>query len=150
MLALALVVAAFLPSKGVLVPQQSLAGIHLGDTPAAVRAAVGSRYTVCGSCDQRTWLYFGATRESGLGVGFRGGRVAAVYTLGSPAGWRSTDGLRVRRLAEPLPPRYRKVAACYGYIARSQRTSTSVTTVFVIDDHVSGFALTRPSEPVCR
>jgi hypothetical protein len=150
MLALALVVAAFLPSKGVLVPQQSLAGIHLGDTPAAVRTAVGGRYTVCGGCAQKTWFYFGATRESGLGVGFRGGRVSAVYTLGSPAGWRSTDGLRLLQLTERLPPRYRKVAACYGYIARSERTPRSVTTIFVIDNYVSGFALTRPTEPVCR
>src|SRR4051812_29598847 len=116
MLALAVFLAAVLPPNGLLVPHQSLAGVRLGDTPAHVRATVGTRYTVCTSCAQPRWFYFPATRESGPGVSFRRSRVAAVYTLGSPKGWRSTEGLRVGKPAEPLPERYAKVAACYGYV----------------------------------
>lgn len=150
MLALALVLAAVLPPHGLLVPHESLAGIHLGDTPAQVRKAVGTRYSPCTACSEPTWFYFTSSRESGLGVAFRNRRVAAVYTLGSPQGWRSADGLRVGRMVEQLPKRYAKVAACYGYVGRSDRSATAVTTVYLIESYVSGFALTLPSEPVCR
>ena len=47
-----------LPKKGVLVSNQSLAGIQLGDTRAAVRKLWGGRFTRCGSCTPETWSYF--------------------------------------------------------------------------------------------
>jgi hypothetical protein len=157
MLALVLAIAAFLPSHGVLMPQQSLAGVRLGDTPAQVRATIGTRYSVCKTCDSPSWFYF--TRadfrggENGLGVSFRKGRVAAVYTLGYPVGWRTTQGLKVgqeqKRLIElyggSLSPK-----ECVGYMAHSKRGPKAVTTYFTMETFVSGFALTLPSEPVCR
>lgn len=151
MVALALVLAAMLPSQGVLVPHRSLAGVRLGETPAAVRAHVGRADSLCKACDEPTWFYFSRSGDrTGLGVTFRHDRVAAVFTLGSPPGWRSTDGLRIGRLTLPFPRRYPKVVACYGFVAHSVRRPTAVTSVFTIDQYVSGFALTVPSESVCR
>lgn len=151
MVVLALVLATMLPSQGVLVPHQSLAGVRLGDGPATVRAHIGKADSLCQACDEPTWFYFSRSGDrTGLGVTFRNARVAAVYTLGSPPGWRSTDGLRVGKLTLPFPTRYPKVAACFGFVAHSVRRPTAVTSVFTIDSYVSGFALTAPSEPVCR
>jgi hypothetical protein len=152
-LALALAVVALLPTKGVLVPAQSLAGVRLGDTPAEVRAQVGRHYSVCRSCDAPSWFYFASRgfsgAESGLGVTFRSGRVVAVYTLGVARGWRSTSGIRVgdeqARLARSL-----RLTPCIGFTAHSVRGPRSVTTYFTQEQRVSGFALTRPSETVCR
>jgi hypothetical protein len=157
MLALALAVVAFLPAKGVFVPNESLAGIHLGDSPAQVRAAVGTRYTVCRGCARPSWFYLEPAgfkgAESGLGVTFRDGRVVAVYTLGMPRGWHSTTGVEVgddqSRLSR-LYGRSLKLTECIGFMAHSTRRPGSVTTYFTQESFVTGFALTVPSETVCR
>jgi hypothetical protein len=157
MLALALAVAAFLPSNGVLVPNESLAGIRLGDTPAHVRATIGSSYTVCRGCARPSWFYLRpkgfAGAESGLGVTFRDGRVVAVYTLGMPRGWHSSTGVAVGDDQSTLNRRYGgslKLTTCIGFMAHSTRRSGTVTTYFTQESFVSGFALTVPSETVCR
>jgi hypothetical protein len=157
MVALALVLAAFLPSKGVLVPNQSLAGVHLRDTPAQVRAAVGTRYSVCKSCASPSWFYFRegtfSGGETGLGVSFRHNRVAAVYTLGYPVGWRTAQGLKVGQDPERMRTLYGRslrLTECVGYMAYSARGTKAVTTFFTMESFVSGFALTLPSESVCR
>jgi hypothetical protein len=152
MLTAALALALSLPSPGVFVPHESLAGVHLRDTPTAVRARVGKGYTVCKGCDRPTWFYFSKSLESGLGVTFRNNRVAAVYTLGSPPGWRTSQGLRIGQETERIATLYgaTRMSGCIGYQARSVRRTTSVTTIYSIESYVSGFALTLPSEPVCR
>jgi hypothetical protein len=156
MLVLALAAAVFLPSHGVLVPSESLAGVRLGDTPAQVRAAVGTQYTVCKGCDRRSWFYFKPagwrTGETGLGVSFRRNRVSAVYTLGSPRGWRTAQGLKIGQLQERVRPLYGelRMTSCIGYSALSIRRPRAVTAIYTIEAVVSGFALTLPSEPVCQ
>jgi len=157
MLAAALAAAALLPAQGVLVPQQSLAGIRLGDTPARVRTAVGTRYEHCRSCAAPTWFYFRTNgfqgAETGLGVTFRANRVVAVYTLGMPRGWRATTGIRVGDEQKRLLKLYGsslKLTPCIGFMAHSMRRASTVTTYFTQDAFVSGFALTRPGETVCR
>ena len=157
MLAAALAAAALLPAQGVLVPTQSLAGVRLGDTPAQVRAVVGSGYQRCRPCAAPTWFYFRTNgfqgAETGLGVTFRSGRVVAVFTLGMPRGWRTTAGIRVgddqHRLAK-LYGSSLKLTPCIGFMAHSMRRASTVTTYFTQDAFVSGFALTRPGETVCR
>src|SRR4051812_14692911 len=98
---LAAAVVAALPVHGVLVPGRSLAGVHLGDSTAAVRARLGAGYGVCESCTATTW-YFTYRRftQQGLGVEFRRGRVAAVFTLWEPAGWHASTG---QRFGDPAP-----------------------------------------------
>jgi hypothetical protein len=156
-LALALVVAAAsLPSHGVLVPFDSLAGVRLGETRAQVRTTIGTRYTVCTSCDEPSWFYFTGAGfqggETGLGISFRGDRVAAIYTLGQPRGWRTAQGLRIGEDQARLRKLYGrlKLNECVGFMAHSAQKRGTVTTFFTTESFVSGFALTAPGEPVCR
>src|SRR5262245_53148658 len=86
-----------LPTRGILTPGESLAGVHLGDTVAKVKRLWGSNYKVCPSCKAPTWLYFYSRGEPlGAAVRFsKQGRVVAVFTLGAPDGWRTAEGLLV-------------------------------------------------------
>lgn len=153
--ALALVLAASgVPHHGVLTPGKTLAGVGLGDTPSAVRARWGARYRVCGRCRERTWYYLAepATGDpSGVGVSFRRGGASAVFTLGSPPGWRTREGLRVGDDVARVRSLYGSVTptVCIGYRALSMRRGAAVTSIYAIGESVYGFALTRPGEPVC-
>ncbi len=143
------------PHHGVLVPGRSLAGVGLGDTAAAVRARWGDRYRVCGRCRERTWFYLSdaATGDpSGVGVSFRRGRASAVFTLGSPPGWRTREGLRLGDDVARVHTLYGDLSTkvCIGYRALSMRRTGAVTSIYATGESVYGFALTRPGEPVCR
>ena len=56
-LLLAAPAAAGLPQAGKLVPGRSLGGIRLGQSPRAVRAALGTFYGSCRSCERQTWYF---------------------------------------------------------------------------------------------
>ena len=140
-----------LPTDGVFVPGKSLAGVALGDTTADVRAQWGSHYTVCEGCNPTTWFYFdSATSDAGVAVAFRQGQVTAVFTLGSPEGWHTTDGLRVGEIFATFNDPRGTTTACSGYGAISTRSADAVTSILTQGQAVYGFALTRPSQPVCR
>jgi hypothetical protein len=143
--------ASSLPRHGVLVPGKSLAGVALGATPTTVRARWGANYRVCGRCAETTW-YFTFAQATGVGVSFRGGHASAVFTLGSPAGWRTRDGLRVGDALDRVQALYGTLSwrPCIGYQALSRRQAAAVTSIYATGDSVYGFALTRPREPVCR
>ena len=147
--------AASLPREGVLVPGKNLAGVRLGDTPLRVRARWGTGYRTCGRCTTRTWYftYERATGEPfGVGVSFRRGRVTAVFTLGSPRGWRTREGLRLGDGIDRAHQLYGDLSwrACIGYRALSMRDAGVVTSIYASGESVYGFALTRPREPVCQ
>jgi len=143
---------AAVPAKGVLSPGKSLGGVKLGDTTAAVRARWGSRYELCRVCERTTWLYTSPARRTGAAVSFRSGRVTAVFTLGSPAGWRTTQGLELGDATTHAMDLYKGFAwnRCIGYGALSLRGRNVVTSIYTYGESVYGFALTRPSEPVCQ
>jgi hypothetical protein len=88
----------------------------------------------------------------GAGVVFRNGRVTAVFTLGAARGWHTTGGVRVGQLLarwnDPAPST--TATACSGYGALSTRSANTVTSILTIGQSVYGFALTRPSEPICH
>jgi hypothetical protein len=135
-----------LPHHRVLVPATSLGDVRLGEPERAVRAHLGTTYRVCAHCRETTW-YFDA-----VGVSFRRARVSAVFTLGSPPGWRTREGLRlgagigrVRELYGPV-----RSTLCIGYMALSMRRARAVTSIYATGESVYGFALTRPGEPVCQ
>jgi hypothetical protein len=87
---LAATAAAGLPKAGVLVPEQSLGGARLGESPRAVRAALGTFYGRCRGCPRRTWYFtYAPLDKHGLAVEFTGGRVSGLYTLWRPAGWHA-------------------------------------------------------------
>lgn len=143
------------PKQGVLVPGLSLGGVKLGETSAAVRARWGGRYALCGVCEGTTWLYTYPTGSpTGAAVTFRKGLVAAVFTLGAPIGWHSREGLAVGASLDRIDTLYdfdrMKYSRCIGYGALSMRRPTVVTSIYTHGEIVYGFALLRPSEPVCQ
>jgi hypothetical protein len=145
---------AALPVKGVLVSGHSLGGISLGDTPADVEATWGTAYSVCKGCTLTTWYYTYATRPVGAGVVFdRTDHVVAVFTLGSPFGWRTEKGLPlgqdIHELTALYPAPRMDYRACIGYSALSQRQGSTVTSIYTQAEVVYGFALTAPGRPVC-
>jgi hypothetical protein len=147
--------AAKLPTNGVFRIGNSLAGIHLGDTPAMVKARWGTDYKLCRSCAARTWLYLirGAESPVGAAVSFRSGRVAALFTLGTPLGWHSAEGLKLGGSVEDIPSVYTADLdwnVCIGYGALSVRKDNVVSSIYTQGTVIYGFALTRPSEPICQ
>ncbi len=144
-----------LPSRGVLVVGQSLAGVRLGQSQAKVKAILGSRYTLCvkSPCTDPTWLYFYPTGEPvGAGVRFRNNKVVAVFTLGATPGWKSTDGLTVADPASKVYELYGnpKYSKCIGFEALSMRGNGVVTTFYLTSGVIYGFALTIPGLTVCQ
>jgi len=144
-----------LPRHGVLVPGTSLAGVRLGATTTAVRARWGSGYRVCDFCAETTWYFTYERRPGeplGVGVSFRHRRASAIFTLGTPTGWRTREGLRLGDGIERVQALYDGLLwkACIGYQALSMRRAGVVTSIYASGEFVYGFALTRPGEPICQ
>jgi hypothetical protein len=109
-----------LPVRGILHPGRSLAGIQLGDTMARVKQLWGHNYKVCQGrqCPYPTWYYIYPKGEPlGASVRFKNGKVVTIFTLGSPIGWRTAEGLIIGS---------RSIAA-RSSTASSRRTSASAT-----------------------
>ena len=152
-LALAGAAAAAPPTRGVLVPGQSLGGLRLGMRPAEVRAAWGSDFGRCRSCHNPTWYFtYAPFTPQGAGVEFRGGRVAAIFTLWSPSGWRTTKRLRIGDPVARVTQLYGALPRleCGGYYALVQPRARATTAFYVLDDKVWGFGLNRAGVPACR
>lgn len=149
-----------LPLRGVLVPGKSLAGVGLGDTAKTVVSAWGKRYRVCTTCNDRssgrkTWFYTYLTNAQSLGAAVtfsKQGKVVAVFTLGSPAGWRTQEGLQLGEQIDRVQDLYGTLnwRVCIGYGALSMRKPGIVTSIYTNGEAVYGFALTAPAEPVCQ
>lgn len=142
-----------LPARGVLTPGKSLGGVKLGDTQAAVKARWGASYTRCAVCRRLTWLYtYPSDGPRGAAVSFRNGRVAAVFTLGVPRGWRTTRGVVLGDPADKVQAIYGSLpwSRCIGYGALSIRRTGVVSSIYTYGESVYGFALTLPGEPVCQ
>jgi hypothetical protein len=144
-----------LPKHGVLQFGKKLAGIGIGDTDSKVRALWGTKYEVCPNCSSETWYYlYGKSDPLGAGVTFKAGRVVAVYTLGAPMGWRTTDGLVVGDQVARAKSLYGSFAwhVCFGYVAMTKPAGSTKTSIYLnmTGDAVAGFALTARSEPVCQ
>jgi hypothetical protein len=141
------------PRTGVVVPGERLGGLSLGATRAQVRSAWGPRFGVCRDCREQTW-YFNYRRflPQGVGVTFRRGRVAALFTLWSPRGWRTSRGLQVgdpaARIAGLYGPLLR--VSCGTYAVLTLRRARTTTSFYVVDEQVWGFGLSRSTDPACR
>jgi hypothetical protein len=143
-----------LPTRGVLAPGESLAGVRIGDTVAKVKRLWGSNYKVCPSCKAPTWFYFYSRGEPlGAAVRFsKQGRVVAVFTLGAPTGWRTAEGLLVGEQIDKVVRLYGSLGwhVCIGYGAMSMRKGNVVTSIYTTGQAVYGFAITAPAEPICQ
>jgi hypothetical protein len=152
-LALATPAAAGLPPAGVLVPGRSLGGILLGETPHAVRAALGRQFGVCTGCGRTTWYFtYKRSEPQGLAVEFVHRRVSAVYTLWQPPGWRATNDLRLG--ATPLQVHRRAgrlhTITCNGYDALVTDRAGSRTAYFLYQGSLWGFGLFLANWSPCR
>jgi len=142
--------AGIFPVNGILVPGQSLGGIRLGDTGGKVLTLWGRNFTMLPG-QPMTWLYMSPTGDPyGAGVSFREGKVTAIFTLGGITGWRRSDGLRVGQIFPKFNDPNGSTTACVGYGAISSHAGDAVSSVLMQGQSVYGFALTRPSEPVCH
>jgi hypothetical protein len=141
------------PRAGVLVPGQSLGGLALGATPSQVRAAWGARHGTCRGCRKPTWYFnFARFEPQGAGVTFQRGRAVAIFTLWAPSGWRTSRGLAIGDDAVRVAALHRGLVRvnCGTYYALTQNSRRTVTAIYVHDEKVWGFGLSRPREPVCR
>jgi len=151
--ALALAAVASLPVHGALVPGRSLGGVHLGETAAQVRVALGSFYGACLGCRTTTWYFtYRKFTSQGLAVELTGGRVSALYTLWQPPGWRAPSGLQlgavegqVTTLAGPLEP-----IPCAGYSALVRVEPAALTAYYIVEGNLWGFGLFGHGGSPCR
>ena len=141
------------PTTGLLVPGFSLGGLALGDTKATVEAAWGRAYGRCRSCPRETWYFnYFAFQPRGAAVELRRGRVAAIYTLYQPPGWRTKLGLELGDPAARVTSSYGALVRrqCRGYYALLLARGRAVTAFYVLDERLWAFGLASPGIPVCR
>jgi hypothetical protein len=139
--------------KGVVVPGVSLAGVRIGDTEQDVRRLWGPNFATCKYCSDATWLYeYEQGEPLGTAARFQRGRVVAVFTLGSPAGWRTNKGLYI---GDPISNAYQffprmGTTRCIGFDAITVKHGNVVTAIYSSAGVVYGFALVTPSMTVCQ
>jgi hypothetical protein len=147
--------AANFPVRGIVIPGKSIGGIALGMTGTQVKDRWGANYTLCGkSCGSvATWLYeYRGGEPLGAAVKISGtGRVVAVFTLGSPAGW----GVKGVTIGDPVSNVYNLfnntgTANCIGYNALTVDIGDTVTSFYASSGVIYGYALTAPSQPPCQ
>ena len=140
---------ASLPHAGVLVPGRSLGGVHIGEASAAVRAALGP-HGVCDGCSPTTWYFtYRPFTQPGLAVELTAGRVSAVYTIWSPAGWHTPTGQRLGAGLTKLAQHVSSVQ-CPSYIALVHDEGGTRTVYYVVDGKLWGFGLMLPGTSPCR
>jgi len=141
------------PTRGIITPGTNFAGIKIGDTQARVKTVWGGNYTTCTYCDDVTWLYeypFG--EPLGAAVRYKKGKVVAIFNLGSPAGWRTTQGLV---MGDPISNIYSIVPStstvrCIGFDAIVTKTGKTVTAYYSAAGVIYGFAIIVPGLTVCQ
>jgi hypothetical protein len=141
------------PRAGMLVPGKSLGGLSLGASRSDARAAWGARYGTCRGCRKPTWYFnFARFEPQGAGVTFERGRVVTIFTLWAPRGWRTSRGLLIGDPVARASALHRGFVRvnCGTYYALTQDHRRAVTSIYVHDEKVWGFGLSRPREPVCR
>jgi hypothetical protein len=150
---LAATAAAGLPKAGVLVPGRSLGGIRLGESPRAVRAALGTFYGTCRGCPRRTWYFtYLPFDKHGLAVEFKGGRVSGVYTLWRPAGWHAPHKLGFGSSVLTVHRRTgaSRTVTCKDYEALVQDSAHARTAYYLLNGRLWGFGLFRRGASPCR
>jgi hypothetical protein len=152
-LVLAAPAAAGLPKEGRLVPGRSLGGIRLGESPRAVRAALGTFYGTCRGCSRRTWYFtYAPLDKHGLAVEFTGGKVSGLYTLWRPAGWHAPHklGFGSSVLAVHRRTGASRTVTCRDYEALVRDSAKARTAYYLVDGRLWGFGLFRRGASPCR
>jgi hypothetical protein len=145
--------AAHFPTAGVVVPGVSFAGIKIGDTEQHVRAVWGSNFRTCDYCKDTTWLYvYRGAEPLGAAARFHKNKVVAIFSLGSPAGWKTDKGLL---MGDPISNVYNfygqtGTTRCIGFDALTVRIGASTTAFYSAAGVVYGFALIGLGQSVCQ
>jgi hypothetical protein len=152
-LVLAAPAAADLPRAGALVPGRSLGGIRLGESPRAVRSALGTFYGACRVCPRRTWYFtYGPFDRQGLAVEFTRGAVSGLFTLWRPKGWHATHGLGFG--SSPLTVHAlghtTSTVTCPDYDALVRDTAHARTAYYLFGGGLWGFGLFGRDADPCR
>ncbi len=137
------------PTKGVFVPGQNLGGVELGMTQDEVRAEWGSKFGACRNCERQTWYFnLKAFEPQGAGVELHGGRVARVFTLWRPVGWKTADGLELGVQLDELREAVRGLESrpCDAYTAY---LAGARSVYYVFRGRLWGFGLIRPGLSPC-
>ena len=142
-----------LPTRGLVIPGVSFAGVKIGDTEQRVRAVWGSKYVTCKYCTDTTWLYeyqFG--EPLGAAARFEKNKVVAVFSLGSPAGWRTDKGLEMGDPIATVYQYYKRTGTtrCVGFDAVTARTGHVTTAFYSSAGVIYGFAIVIPRMTVCQ
>jgi hypothetical protein len=141
------------PVRGIVVPGVSFAGLKLGQTEQQVAALWGKNYTVCTYCKDPTWLYvYPGGEPLGAGVRFQKNKIVAVFSLGSPAGWRTDKGLF---MGDPISNVYNYFGTtgttrCIGFDALTVRLGNSTTAFYSAAGVIYGFAIVAGNLSVCQ
>jgi hypothetical protein len=140
------------PERGLFVPGESLGGVRIGMTKAAVAAAWGARHGVCRSCPHETWYFnYEPFLPEGVGVVFERGRVTYAFTVWQPDGWRTPEGLRLGEPAADIARTYGPLdrRRCVRYDALVEPGLRAQTVYYVFENEVWGFGLTVPEGSPC-
>jgi hypothetical protein len=142
-----------LPSRGVIVPGVSFAGVKIGDTEQRVKAVWGNQFDTCTYCKDTTWLYTYQFGEPlGAAARFENNKVVALFSLGSPAGWKTDKGIA---MGDPISNVYQYYPStgttrCVGFDAITAKTGKAVTAFYSAAGVVYGFAIVTPTMTVCQ
>jgi hypothetical protein len=140
------------PRQAEFVPGRSLAGVRLGMMPAQVLQIWGKRHGVCRKCVDRTWYFnYRPFTPEGAGVVFRGGRVAHVFTVWRPAGWKTPAGLALGAPASDVSRIYGSLdrRPCTNYHALLKPGKRVESVFYVFRDKVWGFGLILKNASPC-
>jgi hypothetical protein len=144
--------AAALPNPGSFAPDAHLGGVEVGMTKADVTRLWGERHGICRDCFRTTWYFnYRPFEPQGAGVVFERGRVAHVFTVWRPPGWRTARGLTLGAPASQISKTYGPLdrRSCTLYYALVRPGVRAQTVFYVFRDRLWGFGLTIPEASPC-
>ncbi len=100
-----------------------------------------------------TWLYeYRGPEPLGAAVRFQKNKVVAVFSLGSPAGWKTTNGLNMGDPISNVYSQYPTVGTtrCIGFDAITTKIGPSVMAFYSSAGVIYGFAMVVPKMTVCQ